>query len=73
MHVGSRAQSFYSACAAKSTSFDKLERVSNQTLSDLLEVPQRDRTGGTFLGLVRVMAKPGRGYCRDAHKLQPSH
>lgn len=28
--------------------FDRLERVSSQTLLDLLEVPQRTRTAGTF-------------------------
>jgi hypothetical protein len=39
--------------------FDKLERVSSQTLLDLLEVPQRERTAGTFRRLAKVMAELG--------------
>jgi hypothetical protein len=39
--------------------FDKLERVSSQTLLDLLEVPQRNRTAGTYRRLARVMAELG--------------
>jgi hypothetical protein len=39
--------------------FDKLERISSQTLLDLLEVPQRDRTAGTFRRLAKVMAELG--------------
>jgi hypothetical protein len=39
--------------------FDGLERISSQTLSDLLEVPQRNRTAGTFRRLARVMAELG--------------
>jgi hypothetical protein len=35
---------------------DGLERVSTQTLLDLLEVPQEDRRAGTFRRLARVMA-----------------
>ena len=38
---------------------DHLERVSSQTLLDLLEVPQRNRTAGTFRRLARVMAELG--------------
>jgi hypothetical protein len=71
--------------------YDRLERVSSQMLLDLLEVPQRNRTAGTFRRLSRVMTELGwsavrvrdltrggykeqvRGYCRDAHNLQPSH
>ena len=71
--------------------YDRLERLSSQTLLDLLEVPQRNRTASTFRRLARVMAELGwtavrvrdltrggykeqvRGYCRDAHNLQPSH
>jgi hypothetical protein len=71
--------------------FDRLERVSSQTLLDLLQVPQRNRTAGTYRRLAKVMAELGwsavrvrdltrggykeqvRGYCRDAHNLQPSH
>jgi hypothetical protein len=39
--------------------FDGLERVSSQTLLDLLEVPQRNRTAATFRRLARVMAELG--------------
>jgi hypothetical protein len=39
--------------------FDKLERVSSQTLLDLLEVPQRSRTAGTYRRLAKVMAELG--------------
>ena len=39
--------------------FDKLERVSSQTLLDLLEVPQRNRTAGTYRRLAKVMAELG--------------
>jgi hypothetical protein len=39
--------------------FDNLERISSQTLLDLLEVPQRDRTAGTFRRLAKVMAELG--------------
>jgi hypothetical protein len=68
--------------------FDRLERVSSQTLLDLLEVPQRNRTAGTFRRLCRVMSELGwapvrvrdltrgdqvRGYCRDARDRQPVH
>ena len=39
--------------------FDRLERVSSQTLLDLLEVPQRNRTAGTFRRLAKVMVELG--------------
>jgi hypothetical protein len=39
--------------------FDGLERVSTQTLLDVLEVPQRNRTAGTFRRLARLMAELG--------------
>src|SRR5262245_51511920 len=39
--------------------YDGLERVSSQTLLDLLEVPQRNRTTGTFRRLAKVMAELG--------------
>ena len=39
--------------------FDRLERVSGQTLLDLLEVPQRSRTAGTFRRLAKVMTELG--------------
>ncbi len=38
---------------------DGLERVSSQTLLDLLEVPQRNRTAGTFRRLARLMVELG--------------
>jgi hypothetical protein len=38
---------------------DRLERISSQTLLDLLEVPQRNRTAGTVRRLARVMAELG--------------
>jgi hypothetical protein len=41
------------------TGFDGLERISTQTLMDLLEVPQRRRTGGTYRQLAKVMAQLG--------------
>ncbi len=34
--------------------YDGLERVSSQTLLDLLEVPQRNRTAGTYRRLSKV-------------------
>ena len=37
--------------------FDNLERVSSQTLLDLLEVPQRNRTAATFRRLAKIMAE----------------
>ena len=39
--------------------FDGLERISSQTLVNLLEVPQRNRTAGTFRRLAKVMAELG--------------
>ena len=39
--------------------FDGLERISTQTLMDLLEVPQRRRTAGTYRQLAKVMAQLG--------------
>jgi hypothetical protein len=39
--------------------FDRLERISSQTLLDLLEVPQRNRTAGTYRRLAKVMAQLG--------------
>jgi hypothetical protein len=39
--------------------FDRLERISSQTLLDLLEVPQRNRTAGTYRRLAKVMADLG--------------
>ena len=39
--------------------YDGLERVSSQTLLDLLEVPQRNRTAGTFRRVAKIMAELG--------------
>jgi hypothetical protein len=39
--------------------FDKLERIGSQTLLDLLEVPQRKRTAGTFRRLSKIMTELG--------------
>src|SRR5437879_2692582 len=39
--------------------FDGLERVSSQTLLDMLEVPQGSRTAGTYRRLARLMAGLG--------------
>jgi hypothetical protein len=56
--------------------FDGLERVSTQTLLDMLEVPQRSRTAGTFRRLAKLMAELGwtavrvRGMTRGGYKEQ---
>jgi hypothetical protein len=39
--------------------FDGLERISSQTLLDLLEVPQRNRTAGTYRRLCKIMTELG--------------
>src|SRR5215469_6803386 len=39
--------------------YDRLERVSSQTLLDLLEVPQRNRTAGTYRRLSKLMTELG--------------
>jgi hypothetical protein len=39
--------------------FDGQERVSSQTVLDVLEVPQRSRTAGTYRRLARLMAELG--------------
>jgi hypothetical protein len=39
--------------------YDRLERISTQTLLDLPEVPQRDRTAGTFRRLSKIMTAMG--------------
>jgi hypothetical protein len=38
---------------------DGLERVSSQSLLDMLEVPQRGRTAGTYRRLAKLMAELG--------------
>ena len=39
--------------------FDHLERVSSQTLLDLLQVPQRQRTAGTYRRVYKIMSELG--------------
>jgi hypothetical protein len=39
--------------------YDGLERVSTQTLLDMLEVAQRSRTAGTYRRLAKLMAELG--------------
>ena len=39
--------------------FDGLERVSTQTLLDILEVPQCNRRAGTYRRLAKLMAELG--------------
>jgi hypothetical protein len=39
--------------------FDGLERISTQALLDMLEVPQRSRTAGTYRRLAKLMAELG--------------
>lgn len=41
------------------TGFDGLERISTQTLLDVLAVPQRDRRAGTYRHLASLMAELG--------------
>lgn len=56
--------------------YDGLERVSSQTILDILEVPQRNRTAGTFRRLAKIMAELGwtavrvRDFTRGGHKEQ---
>jgi hypothetical protein len=39
--------------------FDGLERVTSQTILDMLEVPQRSRKAGTYRRLAKLMAELG--------------
>jgi len=39
--------------------FDGLERISTQTVMDILEVPQRQRTAGAYRHLASLMAELG--------------
>jgi hypothetical protein len=41
------------------TGFDGLERISTQNLMDVLGVPQRQRTAGTYRHLATLMAELG--------------
>jgi hypothetical protein len=50
--------------------FDALERISSQTLLDLLEVPQRNRTAGTYRRLSNPsLTLRARGRLRNPHKI----
>jgi hypothetical protein len=56
--------------------YDGLERISSQTLLDLLEVPQRQRTAGTYRQLSKIMRELGwspvrlRDFARGGYKEQ---
>jgi len=41
------------------TEYDGMERLSSQKLLDLLEVPQRSRTAGTYRRLAKIMTQLG--------------
>ena len=41
------------------TAFDGLERISTQTLMDILGVPQKQRTAGNYRHLATLMAELG--------------
>jgi hypothetical protein len=41
------------------TGSDGLERISTQTVLDILQVPQRKRTAGTYRHLAKVMVELG--------------
>lgn len=47
--------------------FDGLERISTQTLMDILEVPQRQRRAGTYRHLASLMAELGWAPTRMRH------
>ncbi len=53
------SQTMVGSASAVGVEFDGLERVSTQTLLDLLEVPQRSRTAGTYRRLAKLMAELG--------------
>lgn len=56
--------------------YDGLERVSSQTLLDILEVPQRDRRAGTYKRVCKLMVELGwapvrlRDFARGGYKEQ---
>jgi hypothetical protein len=58
------------------TGFDGLERISTQTLMDILEVPQRQRTAGSYRHLATLMSELGwtavrvRDFTRGGYKEQ---
>jgi hypothetical protein len=41
------------------TGFDNFERITTQQLMDILEVPQRQRTAGSYRHLAKLMAELG--------------
>ena len=41
------------------TGFDGLERISSQSVLDILEVPQRKRTAGVYRHLAKIMTELG--------------
>lgn len=41
------------------TGFDGLERISTQTVLDILEIPQRERTAGAYRHLAKLMTELG--------------
>ena len=51
----------------KTDFYDGLERISSQTLLDLLEVPQRNRTAGTYRRLCKIMSELGWTAVRVRH------
>jgi hypothetical protein len=56
--------------------FDGLERISTQKLMDILEVPQRQRTAGSYRHLAKLMGELGwtavrvRDFTRGGYKEQ---
>jgi hypothetical protein len=46
-------------CVRGTTGFDGLERISTQTLLDILEVSQRGRKAGAYRRLAKLMAELG--------------
>jgi hypothetical protein len=58
------------------TGFDGLERISTQTLLDILDVPQRQRTAGSYRHLASLMSELGwtavrvRDFTRGGYKKQ---
>jgi hypothetical protein len=41
------------------TGFEGLERISTQTVLDILEIPQRERTAGAYRHLAKLMTELG--------------
>lgn len=63
-------------CVRGKIDYDGLERVSSQTLLDILEVPQRDRRAGTYKRVCKLMVELGwapvrvRDFARGGYKEQ---